>query len=63
MARARPSHVGSFAMNCVTCVIANTNTRSKKSSSGPTRSSAALTCSGSSAASTASISVWSPGID
>jgi hypothetical protein len=35
--RASPRHVGSAASMVVTCVIANTNTRSKKSSSGVTR--------------------------
>ena len=39
--RSRPPHVGSAAMNPVTCVIAKTKIRSKKSSSGVTRSSPA----------------------
>ena len=38
-ARSRPSQLGSSAMNAVTCVMANTNTRSKNSSSGVTASS------------------------
>ena len=33
-----PAHVGFAAMSAVTCVIAKTKTRSKKSSSGLTRS-------------------------
>ena len=36
---ARPSHVGSWAISAVHCVIARTKTRSKNSSSGVTRSS------------------------
>src|SRR5215207_972559 len=35
-----PANVGSSAMNAVTCVSANTKTRSKNSSSGDTRASA-----------------------
>ena len=40
MPRSSPVNVGSSAMNAVTWVSANTNTRSKKSSSGETRASA-----------------------
>ena len=41
--RARPSHVGSAAISAVHWVSTSTNTRSKKSSSGVTRSSERMT--------------------
>src|SRR4051812_15795707 len=47
MPRSRPPHVGSAAISAVTCVMAKTKTRSKKSSSGETRLGAEPTASGS----------------
>src|SRR4051794_12509592 len=47
MPRSRPPHVGSAAISAVTCVMAKTKTRSKKSSSGETRLGAEPAASGS----------------